>query len=177
MKMLMLSLCASVAFACGGGSKAKGEPFLEPIMYAVNHLGLEDNGDIGVAISSYKKILRSQEYKIPTEAFGGTNFNAGVYALHSSDAKKLDAQIDLIDTLYLIFNDEQKKKFPVLLGIYQHHSDFSRGKNSCDTTKSACGFNANSCGTKNAKNSCNSKSNSCDSKKPAKQNSNKKEKK
>lgn len=172
MKMLLLSLCASVAFACGGGNCANGknDPFLEPIAYAVSHLGLEDKGDIGIAIKNYRKTVSQLEYKIPAEAFGGGNFNAGAYAVNSSDAKKLEAQIDLIDTLYMVFNDDQKKMFPVLLGIYQHHSDFNRGKGGCNNAKGACGFNANSCGTKQPLRGCSDGNcepklkNSCDGK-------------
>lgn len=146
--LLALSLFSAAAFACGNPSTACGEsggcnknsqlPLLEPISYALEQMQLEDNSDIRTAIHMYKKDVRSLEPTIPTEAFDGGHFSPGAYALNSPDAKILKAQIDLFDTIYLILNDEQKKQFPVFLGMYQHHMKFTNSSKMCDGVKKGC---------------------------------------
>lgn len=152
--LFALSLLSVAAFACtnpsmSGCNKSSQLPLLEPISYALEQMKLEDNADIRTAIRLYKKDLRSLEPTIPTEAFDGGHFSPGTYALNSPDAKALKAQIDLFDTLYLILNDEQKKQFPLLIGMYQHHMKFVNSSKMCGTTKKGCDSDkSKSCGAK-----------------------------
>lgn len=155
--LLMISLFTAVAFACQGTPQAKGcgsqpsVPLIEPISYALEQMKLQDNADIRTAIRMYKKEVRSlsQMPAIPTVAFQGGSFNPGAYALNSPDAQMLKAQIDLFDTIFLILNDEQKKEFPVLIGIYQHHMKFTDCHGKCCGGSNGCGTPAKGdCGPK-----------------------------
>lgn len=137
---------ASAAFACGNPGMGCGQqtahcstmdkeqgcgcnqhniPLLETVTYALGELGLADNSDIRTALKLYKKEMRSLKPRIPTDAFENGTFNPVVYARNATPTQALQAQIDLFDTLYLILNDEQKQKFPQLMGMYQHHMEFA----------------------------------------------------
>ncbi len=155
--LIALSFFTAAALACGNpsnsfnsGYSAHSTPALiEPITYALDQIGMGDNSDIRTAIHLYKKEVRSLTPSIPTEAFQGSNFNPGAYALNSPDAKALKAQIDLFDTIYLILSDEQKKQFPTLIGIYQHHMKFINSSKMCAGQKKGCNNDkSKSCGAK-----------------------------
>ena len=155
--LIVLSFFTAAALACGNPFNSCGSscsthsatPLIEPITYALDQMGLGDHSDIRTAIHFYKKEVRSLAPSIPVEAFQGGNFNPGAYALNSSDAKVLKAQIDLFDTIYLILNDEQKKQFPTLIGIYQHHMKFTSSSPMCKNEKKGCDTNkSKSCGSK-----------------------------
>lgn len=159
MKPLLIALAffTAAALACSNPSNSCGSrysshsttPFIEPITYALDQMELGDNSDIRTAIHLYKKEVRSLSSSIPIEAFAGGNFNPGAYALNSSDAKVLKAQIDLFDTIYLILNDEQKKQFPTLIGMYQHHMKFASSSPMCKNEKKGCDTNKRKlCGSK-----------------------------
>lgn len=133
MRMLMIALgfFTTAALACGnpagcGGWCAKGAiPLIETVSYAINELGLEENSDIHTALRLYQKEMRTLTPKVPEEAFVGGHFNAAAYVAYSPSAKALQAQIDLFETIYLILNDVQKKEFPKLMGMYQHHIQYA----------------------------------------------------
>ena len=153
--LIALSFLTITAFACSNPSNScngrykNPPPLIEPITYALDQMGMGDNGDIRTAIHLYKKEVRSLTPLIPTEAFQGGNFNPGAYALNSPDAKALKAQIDLFDTIYLVLNDEQKKQFPALIGMYQHHMKFITSPQMCDSAKKGCDNDkSKSCGAK-----------------------------
>jgi len=155
--LIALSFFTAAALACGNPSNSCNSEYnthstpalIEPITYALSQIGMEDNSDIRTAVHLYKKEVRSLTPSIPTEAFQGNNFNPGAYALNSPDAKALKAQIDLFDTIYLILNDEQKKQFPIFIGMYQHHIKFVNSSKMCTTQKKGCdGDKSKSCGAK-----------------------------
>jgi len=142
---VFISFIATAAFACGNMAMGCGQnqggcsamdmqqgcgcskhniPLLETITYALGELGLADNSDVRTALKLYKKEMRTLKPRVPTDAFENGVFNAVVYARNASSTQALQAQIDLFDTLYLILDDEQKQKFPQLMGMYQHHMEF-----------------------------------------------------
>ena len=127
--MITLGLFSAAAFACGNpacGSGAKEQPaFLETITYALSELGLEENSDLQTAVRLYKKEIKPLSPSVPSEAFVGGHFNPAAYIAYAPDAKALKAQIDLFETIYLILDDEQKKEFPRVMGMYQHHSRYA----------------------------------------------------
>lgn len=155
--LIVLSFFTAAAFACnnpsntcGSGCSSLSSPFLETIGYSLEQMKLQDNADIRTAIRMYKKEVRPLSPSIPMEAFDGGHFNPGAYALNSSDAQILKAQIDLFDTLYLILNDEQKKQFPALMGMYQYHMKSLNSPKGCGSEKKGCDSDKNkSCGAKN----------------------------
>ena len=139
--------CGTNATAqCGCGMNQA--PLLETITYALNELGLADNGDIRTAIRLYKKEMRTFKSKIPLDAFEGGQFRPDVYAKEAPPAYALQAQSDLFETIYLILNDEQKKEFPRLMGMYQHHMEFlTLPRKLCGTAPGKCGTPAMMCDT------------------------------
>lgn len=142
--------CNSPANQCTDRYGAAPSSFLETLNYTLEQMKLDENPDIRTAVQMYKQEVRAQERTIPVEAFAGGSFNPGAYALGSSDAKILKAQIDLFDTIYLILNDEQKKQLPVLIGIYQHHMKYTSNPKTCSTFKKGCNTDKiKSCGAKN----------------------------
>ncbi|MGD9717379.1 MAG: hypothetical protein AB7U26_09925 [Sulfuricurvum sp.] len=149
----------AVALACANPSGcasgcAKGAiPLVETVTYAVNELGLEENSDIQTALRLYRKEMRTLSPKVPEEAFVGGHFNPAAYIAYSPSAKALQAQIDLFETIYLVLNDAQKKEFPRLMGMYQHHMQYVLPmKGGCGSSGYAAGCDVRSptnCGTKN----------------------------
>lgn len=140
--LIALSFFTAAALACGNPSNTcnntqigccrQGQtPLVETITYALQEMGMGENSDIRTALHLYKKEVRSLSPIVPVEAFQGENFSPGAYALNSSDAKVLKAQIDLFETIYLILNDKQKKEFPTLMGMYQHHMKFINTQKMC----------------------------------------------
>lgn len=138
------STASQSACGCGGGKVM----ILETITYALQELGLSENGDIRTALSLYKKEMRSLKPKIPTEAFEGGQFHPDVYAKNATPAQALQAQSELFETIYLVLNDEQKKEFPKLMGMYQHHMEYAGGMNKmCGTPMGKCGKGPMMCDT------------------------------
>ncbi len=132
---LLFAFAGSAVLACSNpqsscmdekrcGCSQMQHPLVETITYALGEMGLQDNSDIRAAIRMYKKDMRSMQPEIPLEAFRNGNFDPDVYAKNATPAKALQAQVDLFDTIYLILNDEQKKEFPKLIRMYQHHMRF-----------------------------------------------------
>lgn len=119
---------------CGGGGYAKGNvSLIETVAYAIEEMGMEENGDIRTAMRLYQKEMRSAHFAIPSEAFSDGSFYPAVYAQKAAPARALEAQIDLFETIYMVLNDKQKKEFPVLMQMYQHHMQFAgRGYRMCD---------------------------------------------
>lgn len=142
------SCSASPAGGCGCNCGTGGGMMLETLTYAINELGLSDNGDIRTAIRLYKKEMRTFKPKIPMEAFEGGEFHPDIYAKNAAPARALQAQSDLFETIYLVLNDEQKKEFPVLMGMYQHHMEFiTLPRKLCGTAAGRCGAPAMMCDT------------------------------
>lgn len=173
--LLILSLFGAVALACGNpgagcgpqagscatpaqsGCGCSGKTaLLETITYAIDELGLADHGDIRTALALYKKEMRALKPHIPTEAFDNGKFDHEVYANNATPALALKAQSDLFETIYLVLNDEQKKAFPQLMGMYQHHMQYAgspkmcgpKAANCCSTPSKTCGPKDGSCCSK-----------------------------
>lgn len=140
--------CANPS-GCGSGCAKGAIPLVETVTYAINELGLEENSDIQTALRLYRKEMRALSPKVPEEAFAGGHFNPAAYIAYSPSAKALQAQIDLFETIYLVLNDAQKKEFPRLMGMYQHHMKFISSSQPCDSPKKRCDTGkSKSCGTK-----------------------------
>lgn len=159
--MMALGIFATAALACinpsgNCGGCGKGQTaFVETVTYALNELGLEENSDIHTALHLYQKEMRILTPKVPEEAFVGGHFNAAAYVAYSPSAKALQAQIDLFETIYLILNDEQKKEFPKLMGMYQHHIQYALPSKGYGCASGGYGAQCDirsprNCGSKNA---------------------------
>lgn len=148
MRMLMIAIgmFSAAAWACANpsyGCEKEGNTLIETVAYALNEIGMEDNGDIRAAMRLYRKEMRSLNPDVPLEAFRDGRFYPEIYTQYSTPAKAMAAQIDLFDTIYLILNENQKKEFPRLMKMYQHHMKFisrEKGDGMCGHSAPLCGF-------------------------------------
>lgn len=154
MLMMVLGFFSAAALACGnpscGGCGKTEAPLIETVSYALGEMGMEENADIRTAMRLYKKEMRSLSPQVPSEAFADGKFYPEMYSKHATPTQAVQAQIDLFETIYLILNDTQKKEFPVLMGMYQHHMQFAPGVNRmCDAKGPQCGYERydNRCGS------------------------------
>lgn len=137
--------CGNPGMGCdeGGGCGKGGVPLIETISYALEEMGLEENADIRTAMRLYHKEMRTLSPKVPLEAFEDGKFYPETYAKNATQARAVEAQVDLLETIYMVLNDKQKKEFPLLMGMYQHHMQFasrSKGYGMCDKERGRCGF-------------------------------------
>lgn len=160
MVMMVLGFFSAAALACGnpscgcgqGGGYGAGEgSLMETLTFALEQVGMEENSDIQTAIQLYQKEMRSAKSGIPSEAFIDGNFYPAVYAQKAPPARAMEAQIELFETIYMILDDEQKKLFPRVIAMYQHHMQFApgaKGYRMCGVKGSRCGYrNDNRCGS------------------------------
>lgn len=163
MRILMIALgvfttaalaCVNPSGYCGGCGK-EHTTLVETVTYALNELGLEENSDIHTALRLYQKEMRSLSRKVPVEAFSDGKFHPGLYAQKAGSSQAVQAQIDLFETIYLILNDEQKKEFPKLMGMYQHHIQYALPSKGYGCASGGYGAQCDirsprNCGSKNA---------------------------
>ena len=92
--------------------------FIGNIKHALKSLPLakEEWGDVRLAIASYKKSKHDIKRGTPLKALEGGKFNKELFIASHPLNKKILAKAELLETIYLILNDDQKKRFPMLLG-------------------------------------------------------------
>lgn len=138
--MMVIGMFGTALLACGNpscgysdGCKKGNTSLIETISYALEEMGLEDNGDIRTAMHLYQKEMRSARPEIPDEAFSDGHFYPAVYAQKAMPARAMEAQIDLFETIYMVLDEKQKREFPALMKMYQYHMQFTgRGYGMCD---------------------------------------------
>ena len=126
MRLLFSLLFLGVTlFACPNSCNHKDRPgsLLETLHYALIMMDLNDNADIKTAISLYKRDMKTLDQHMNTDAFQAGKFDPQVYRAHHAYTKKIDAQIELLDTLYLILDDAQKERLHQLMAGHVHYLD------------------------------------------------------
>ncbi|MDH5464753.1 MAG: hypothetical protein OEW60_03930 [Thiovulaceae bacterium] len=115
----------------GKGKCQKGHygPFKGSIKYALKNLNLSkgDWGDVKIAFKSYNQQMRSIKWGMPIKSFDNGTFNKKLFLGTHPINQKLAAKADLLETIYLILNTEQKKKFQMLLGAHQYKLQTQKG--------------------------------------------------
>ncbi len=117
----------------GTGKCNKGSygPFKSTIKYALKNLNLSkgDWGDVKIAFRSYNEQMRSIKYGIPLKSLENGQFNKKVFLSDHPLQQKLMAKAELLETIFLILNTEQKKKFQMLIGAHQYKMQLNGNAN------------------------------------------------
>jgi len=140
--VLTLLFAFSLSFACGCGCEkgcAKPGGTVDTLTYALKLMELDDEPDIKLALHGFKSSMRALERGVPVEAFKDGKFDKEAYVKNSYLTQKINAQIDLFETVYLVLNDEQKKQLHLYMAAHQHYLSLLRKESGmgCDK-KRAC---------------------------------------
>lgn len=113
-------MCNKAAFNATMMPKAY---FLKNLRYTLKNLNLSksDWADVKLAFASYKTDLKKIDFDTPVKSFQNGKFDRELFLNSHPNVKKMAAQADLIETIYLLLNAEQKKRFPMLMGASQHY--------------------------------------------------------
>lgn len=97
--------------------------FLKNIHYTLKNLNLSksDWSDVKLAIASYKTGMKKLAMNTPIKSLQNGKFNRKVFINTHPMQKKLAAQAELIETIFLILNKEQKGRFAMLMGASQRY--------------------------------------------------------
>ncbi len=121
---LALLFTASTLLACQNScNKARSSTLLDTLDYALIVMDLQDDADINTAIALYKRDMKALSRQFDTEAFKEGKFNPDTYRANHVSSQKIDAQIALFETLYLILTDAQKKRLHQLMSAHIHYID------------------------------------------------------
>jgi len=97
----------------------KSTSLLGTLYYVLKKMNKIDDADIKLAIHSYKMDIAGMKRGINPQAFKEGKFDKDLYREKSRSRLKLQAQVDLFETIYLVFNNEEKKSFYTLMTKYQ----------------------------------------------------------
>lgn len=116
----MTNMCHKQA---GGRSMMPKAYFLKNLRYTLKNLKLSksDWADVKLAFASYKTDLKKIDLSTPVKSLQNGKFNRELFLNSHPTQKKLAAQADLIETIFLLLDAEQKKRFPMLMGASQHY--------------------------------------------------------
>jgi len=71
--------------------------------------------------------MRSIKRGMPIKSLDNGQFNKKVFLRDHPMNQRLAAKADLLETIYLILNKEQKKKFQMLMGAHQYKMQLNNG--------------------------------------------------
>ncbi len=102
-------------------SKQRGY-FIRSIKYALSHLGLSQGewNDVKIAMRSYYKDIKGLRAMTPLESLQNGKFDKKLFLSKHPMHQKMLAQAELLETIFLILNAEQRKRFVMLVGADQH---------------------------------------------------------
>ena len=156
--LFTLLFLGATLLACGCNHKQHAPSnMLETLKYALIMMDLQDNSDIRTAITLYKRDMKAVDKGFNADAFKGGKFDPKVYRDTHAATKKIDAQIELFDTLYLILNEAQKKRLHQLMAGHLHYLNIlaKESPKSCGSgmhqnckTNKGCGNTNKSCASK-----------------------------
>jgi len=112
--------------------------FLKNLRYTLKNLKISkaDWADVKLAFASYKTDLKKIDLNTPVKSLQNGKFDRKLFLNSHPAQKKLAAQADLIETIYLLLNADQKKRFPMLMGASQHY--FKLHPSRCDQSDKSC---------------------------------------
>lgn len=135
--------CATKMQACHG----KKDHYVAHIKGALKKLPLaqEHWDDVKMAVDGYRKTMQSIQKGLPLDALKNGAFDKEAFMRNHPMTKRLEAKAELLETIYLLLDDEQKKRLPMLLGA----EAFFGGKGGM--CQNQCGDKAQKCDGKGAK--------------------------
>ena len=112
--------------------------FLKNIHYTLKNLNISksDWSDVKLAIASYKTDMKKLAMNTPIKSLQNGKFDRKIFLNTHPMQKKLAAQADLIETLFLILNKDQKKRFAMLMGASQRYYELH--PNMCQSKAKSC---------------------------------------
>ena len=118
--------------------KHAGHHFLKNIHYTLKNLKISksDWGDVKLAIASYKTGMKKLAMNTPVKSLQNGKFNRKVFFNSHPMQKKLAAQADLIETVFLLLNKDQKNRFAMLMGASQRYYELH--PKMCQTKGKSC---------------------------------------
>jgi hypothetical protein len=120
------------------GKKHKGH-FLKGIQQAIKTIGKEDDKGITLALYSYKMKMKSSSKMMNLDAFTSEGFDADIYKQNSRLHLKLEAQSELLSSIYGALNAEEKKSFvSALKSIQETRAKQMRCAQACSKHKGSC---------------------------------------
>lgn len=123
---------------CHKKGKHKGR-FLGNIYYTLKNLGLakSDWSDASIAIKAYKEDMRKLHIATPVRSIKKGKLDRKLFISSHPAQKKLIAQAELIETLLLVLNEDQRSRFAMLLGASQYQNKLhpQRGQAHCKNKK------------------------------------------
>ena len=90
----------------------KGHQFMRNLYYTFKHLDLKksDWSDIKIAMNSYRSDMRKIPMATPIKSIQGGKLDRKLFLSTHPMHKKLAAQADLLETILLVLNSDQKKE-------------------------------------------------------------------
>lgn len=158
--LFALLLAVSLSFACGCGTNSCGGDYkpggtLDTLDYALELLKRDKDPDVKLALATFKKKVQSLKRGVPVKAFENGKFDKKAFIDESYLTQKIQAQVDLFETLYGILDNAEKKQLHILMAAHQHYLKMLFKENNfgcksganCDCGASCqCGANCK-CGT------------------------------
>jgi len=112
--------------------------FLKNIRYTLKNLKISQSDwrDVKLAFASYKTDLKRINLVTPLKSLQNGKFDRKLFVNSHPVHQKISAQADLIETIFLILNSDQKKRFVMLMGASQHY--FKLHPNMCNSSGKRC---------------------------------------
>jgi hypothetical protein len=139
-KTLLIALAMTASLmACPQGSCAAGNcgtayrsgGVLDTLTYALGVMKLLDDPAIERAIHGYTTSQSNLSCGIDTEAFKDGKFDKSLYVNNSILTKKVQAQVELFETLYRVLDEKQKVRLHQLMAAHRHYIDTLKKENPC----------------------------------------------
>ncbi|MEA1920744.1 MAG: hypothetical protein U9N52_12955 [Campylobacterota bacterium] len=125
--VLITAILTSFLFACGTHScHKKNNGVLKTLTYALNIMELRQQPDIKLAFAMYKRDVKAINRGLNIDAFKEARFDKEAFIKEHTLYKKLEAQVDLIDTIYIVLNHEQREELHRLMAAHQHYKALLR---------------------------------------------------
>jgi hypothetical protein len=121
---IITALLTSFLFACGNNSCDQNQNqkgLIGTLTYALNIMEMRNQSDIKVAFALYKRDIKAIERSLNVKAFEGARFDKELFIKEHAYYKKLEAQVDLIDTIYLVLNHDQREELHRLMAAHEHY--------------------------------------------------------
>ena len=97
--------------------------FLKNLHYTLKNLKLSksDWSDVKLAINNYKMDMKKLDKGTPLKSVQNGKFDRKIFLNSHPLQKKLAFQADLLETVFLVLNKEQKSRFAMLMGASQYY--------------------------------------------------------
>ncbi len=135
---LFFLLCLGSLMACEPKScNAQAPGMVDALTYALDVMELRDNPDIKLALALYRRDLKAIDRGIDVSAFSNGKFDRERFVASHAGTRRVEAQAELFDTVYLILSNQEKVKLHQLMAGHMHYLELLTRESlqACDTRK------------------------------------------